>query len=150
MIAGTVTAFWNYNVPSNKTAVAATLPQLSWASNVTMPLDLQLDLEKRQDRVSPTRDSINIIDSVRWVTKTRWKTRYVSEADRTAAREAGTHLAAVNPDSMPKKPAIPGTVVREENATDTVGVPKTPSIQLSVDGEVVYSSNDNHSEEGSQ
>ena len=69
MIAGTVTAFWNYNVPSNKTAVAATLPQLSWASNVTMPLDLQLDLEKRQDRVSPTRDSINIIDSVRWVTK---------------------------------------------------------------------------------
>ena len=150
MIAGAITAFWNYTVPSNKTAVAATIPQLSWAPNVRMPLDLQLDLEKRQNHASPIKDSINLIDSVRIVTKVRWKTRYRDEADRTAARDAGTHLAAVNPDSLPKKPAIPGTVVREENATDTVGVSKTPSIQLSVDGEVVYSSNDSHSTEGGQ
>ena len=151
MIAGVATAFWNFDVPSNKTAMAANLPQLNWAPNVKMPLDLQLDLDKRlSHEPSVTKDSINIIDSVRWTTKIRWKTRYKNEADRTAAREVGTHLTPVNPDSMPEKPTIISTVDREEYATETVGVSKTPSIQLSVDGEIVYSSNDNNSAEGSQ
>ena len=150
MIAGTVTAFWDYNIPSNKTAIAATLPQLNWAPNVKMPLDLQLDLDKRLSRESAVKDSVNIIDSVRWVTRTRWKTRYKDVADRTAARDAGTHPTAITPDSMPDKPVIISTVDREEYATENVGATKTPSIQLSVDGEVVYSSNDSHSAEGSQ
>lgn len=144
MLAGVATAFWNYEAPSNKVAMAS--PPLHWGPNVTMPLDLQLDLEKRQNREQPVvRDSINIIDSVRWETKTLYRVRYTDVADRTTARQTGNHPAAATPDSLPEKPVPTSTVVREENATEIVDTSKVSSIQLYVDGEVVYSSHDSHS-----
>lgn len=145
MILGVATAFQNFSLPGNSIAMAQPAPIYTLAK-ADLPLDLQLDLDKRHSRENfNIKDSINIIDSVRWVTKTRWKTRYKSDADRTTAREAGTHPMAVNPDSIKKSPAIISTVDREENATEIVGISKIPSIQLSVDGHVVYSSNDSHS-----
>lgn len=152
MILGVATAFQNFSPSSNNVMQAATISSepLAWVNTGgKLPLDLQLDLDKRLDRESPkVRDSVVIRDSV--VTKIRWKTRYKNVADRTAAREAGEHLVSVTPDSLPNSLAITSTVGREEKPTDIVVVSKTPSIQLSVDGEIVYSTNDNHSAEGSQ
>lgn len=152
MILGVATAFQKQSPSSNNVMQAATIESapLAWSNNGrTLPLDLQLDLDKRLDRESPNvRDSIVLRDSV--VTKIRWKVRYKSVADRTAAREAGEHLTAVTPDSLPENPAIISTVGREEQPIEIVDVSKTPSIQLSVDGQVVYSSNDNHSAEEGQ
>lgn len=112
-----------------------------------LPLDLQLDLEQRQTSNVTPKDSINIIDSVRYVDKVRWKIRYKNEDanDRTSARVIGKHLDAVNPDSLAKYPINECTPEREEQPGEVVGVPKTPSVQLTIDGNVVYSTDDNHS-----
>lgn len=126
-------------------------PVLQWAPNVTgMPLDLRLNSEASTNRESFIRDSINIIDSVRIVDKVRWKIRYKNVADRTAAREVGMHPAAINPDSLPNASTIISTLDREEKTKEIVDVPKTSSIQLIVDGDVVYSKNVNHSTGESQ
>lgn len=153
MFAGISAAFMDFSPIGDKTMMAATIPQpvLQWNTNGKLPLDLQLDLDKRLSRESPTKDSINIVDSVRWVEKVRWKTRYKTVADRTTAREAGQHLAPVNPDSMSKNPAIISTLDREEQPNEVTSVPKTPVIQLRVDGTIVYNSEDEiHSAEGCQ
>jgi len=133
--------------------MAATVPPsvLQWdVTNNRLPLDLQLDLDKRLSYEAPIKDSINIVDSVRYIDKIRWKTRYKTVAARTSAREVGEHPMAVMPDSMSRAPAISRTLDREEQPNEIVGVSKTPSIQLTVDGEVVYSRDDNHSTEESQ
>lgn len=141
----------DYSPQSGKTMMAATMPQpLVWQNNGKLPLDLQLDLDKRLSHESPIKDSVNIVDSVRWVEKVRWKTRYKTVAARTTAREAGEHLAAVTPDSMSRAPAINSTLGREEQPNESVDTSKVPSIQLTVDGEVVYSRNDNNSTGESQ
>lgn len=154
MILGVATAFQNFSPSSNNVMQAATISSepLAWVNTGgKLPLDLQLDLDKRLDRESPkVRDSINIIDSVRWETKIRWKTRYKNVADRTAAREAGEHLVSVTPDSLPNSLAITSTVGREEKPIETVGTSKVSSILLAVDGEVVYSRNENNSAEEGQ
>ena len=151
MILGCATAFQNFEFPSNKVAMAQPMPQPIVFDRPGLPLDVQFDLDKRLSHESPkVKDSINIIDSVRWETKVRWKTRYKDVADRTTARDVGEHLAPVTPDSMPNVPTITSTVDREEKTTDSVDVSKTSSIQLIVDDEVVYSSNDNHSGVGGQ
>ena len=145
MVAGVSIAFMDYNGPlSNKTMMAATVPSpsLQWNTNNTLPLDIQLDLDKRLSYVSPTKDSVNIIDSVRWVEKIKWKTRYKTIADRTTAREVGEHLTAIAPDSMPHAPTIISTLDREEQPNEYVDSPKEPSIQLHVDGIIVYNSED--------
>lgn len=153
MILGVATAFQNFSPSSNSAMQAATTEstQLVWAndSRSTLPLDIQLDLDKRLSHAS-SKDSVRIRDSVVYVYKTKWKTRYKSVADRTAAREAGEHLTAITPDSLPNNPAITSTMGREEKPIEVVDVSKTPSIQLSVDGQIVYSSNDNHSAEEGQ
>ena len=154
MIAGAYIAEYEAkDAPDGKRMMAATLPEpLSWKPGNVLPLDLQLDLDKRLSHEFSIKDSIRIIDSVRYVDKVRikWKTRYKNVADRTTAREAGNHLSPVNPDSLMEKPAITSTVGREEQPTDYVGPPNGSSIQLTVDGEVVYSRNVNHSTGESQ
>ena len=152
MVGAICLAIYDNNNINNQNAINASPPgQLMWnIPHGSMPLDLQLDLEQRQNRVSPSKDSINVVDSVRWVEKVRWKTRYKNVADRTAAREVGMHTAAVTPDSMPNVPTITSTQAREEESCEVVGVSKAPSIQLTVDGKIVYSTNDNHSTEGGQ
>lgn len=151
MVCGIALAIHDFSYIQGNRIMASETSQLSWnipKGNV-IPLDLQLDLEKRQQSVSP-KDSINIVDSVRWIEKIRWKTRYKSDADRTTAREAGKHLAAVTPDSMSMNPAIICTSDREEQPDEAVCASKAHSIQLTVDGSVVYSTDDNHSVDGSQ
>ena len=46
---------------------------------------------------------------------------------------------------MPTKPVNNDMLGREEYPKDSVVTPKVTSIQLTVDGKVVYSKNDNHS-----
>jgi hypothetical protein len=141
MIAGVATAFFDFSMPGNQTALAQPAP-FQWNVTGKLPLDLQLDLEKRLQNETPIRDSINIIDSVRYVDKVRWKTRYKDVAARTVAREMGNHPIAVNPDSMSVEPFYNSTPNREEQLGEYVETPKVPTIQLQVDGVVVYNSED--------
>lgn len=151
MIAGVSAAFMDYNPPSNKTMMAATIPEpLQWNTNGLMPLDLQLDLDKRLSHEAPTVEPERIIDTV-YVDKIKWKTRYKTVAARTTAREVGEHMPAVTPDSMPHVPTIISTLEREEQPNDFEESPNGPSIQLTVDGVIVYQSEDViHSTEESQ
>ena len=157
MIAGIALALHDWDMHSNEVQ-ASTTSQLMWnipKGNV-IPLDLQLDLEKRQSNNVPVKDSINIRDSINYI----YKVKYVYRpkpgdsnkivADRTTAREVGQHLAAVTPDSLPMNPTTIGTPDREEQPGEAVVTPKVTSIQLTVDGNVVYSTDDNHSVEGGQ
>lgn len=152
MIAGVSAAFMDYSPPSNKTMMAATIPEpLQWNTNGLMPLDLQLDLDKRLSHETSIKDSVNIIDSIRYIDKVRWKTRYKTVAARTAAREVGEHMTAVTPDSLPHGTTIISTLDREEQPKDIVDQPNWPSIQLTVGGVIVYQSEDEiHSTEESQ
>jgi len=151
MIAGVSAAFMDYNPPSNKTMMAATIPEpLQWNTNGLMPLDLQLDLDKRLSHETPTVEPERIVDTV-YVDKIKWKTRYKTVAARTTAREVGEHMPAVTPDSMPHVPTIISTLEREEQPNDFEESPNGPSIQLTVDGVIVYQSEDViHSTEESQ
>ena len=144
-------AFMDYSPPSNKTMMAATIPApLQWNTNGLMPLDLQLDLDKRLSRETPTTTPERVTDTI-YVDKIKWKTRYKTVSARTAEREVGEHLTAVTPDSMPHAPTIISTLDREEQPNDIVYPPNGCSIQLTVDGVVVYQSEDvNHSTEESQ
>lgn len=143
MIAGVAIAWDDFKMPGNQNAIAQ--PVLPTVIPGRMPLDLQLDLDKKLSHESSIKDSIRIRDSVRITDKVRWKTRYKTVATRTIARDVGDHLTAVTPDSLPHAPTAISTLGREEQPNESVGVSKTPSIQLTVDGEVVYSRNDNHS-----
>lgn len=141
MVAGIATAFQDMSLPGNQTALAQST-QLQWNVAGKLPLDLQLDLDKRQSTNVTPKDSINIIDSVRVVEKIHWKTRYKYTTDRTSAREVGQHPMAANPDSMLMNPTEISTLNREEQLSECVDSPKEPSIQLRVDGVIVYNSED--------
>ena len=147
MIAGAGLAISNLKSLPQNTIAAATpyyRPTPVIVGN-TLPLDLQRDLDKKDSESRATsKDSINIIDSVRWVTKTRWKTRYRDVA-HIKHHGTGNEIAAITPDSMPAKPVNNDMLGREEYPKDSVVTPKVTSIQLTVDGKVVYSKNDNHS-----
>lgn len=115
-----------------------------------LPLDIQLDLDKRASESRATsKDSVNIIDSVRWVTKTRWKTRY-RRVPNISHDGIGNEMATITPDSLSAKPMNNDILVREEKTKEGVVDSKSTSIQLTVDGKVVYSTNDNHSGVGGQ
>lgn len=145
MIAGISLAIWDNPVGKHQQLVAAPVPQ--WGANSLVPLDLKLNLDKRQLNESPTiKDSVHIRDSIRITEKVKWKIRYKNVAARTVARNEGMHLAAVTPDSMPNAPLLNNsTLGREEQPKEIADTSKVSSIQLTVDGKVVYSKNDNHS-----
>lgn len=149
MVAGISLAKFNHNTVNHQTITAA--QPLQW--NVqpgTLPLDVKLDFDKRLSHMAPIKDSVRIRDSVRVIEKVRWKTRYKNVADCTTAREVGKHLMPVNPDSMSNKPTLISTLGREEQPSEIVDTSKVSSIQLTVNGKIVYSKNDNHSTEGGQ
>ena len=77
-----------------------------------------------------------------YVDKIKWKTRYKLRTNRTEERNMGTHPAAVTPDSMPPVPMITRTLDREEQPSDSADYSKWPAIQLTVDGKIVYQSED--------
>lgn len=143
MIAGVAAAFMDFNPPGNKTMMAATIPQspLQWNTNGKLPLDLQLDLDKRLSHEACTPEVERVTDTV-YVEKIKWKTRYKSRANRTEDREIGIHPAAVTPDSMPPVPIVTRTLDREEQPSDSADYSKWPAIQLTVDGKIVYQSED--------
>jgi hypothetical protein len=149
MIGGVGLAVNSYLSKPTNTVAAANMPidrpvPVIVDSN-SLPLDIQLDLDKKASKSRATpKDSINIIDSVRYITKVKWKTRYRRGAHITHDG-TGNKLAAVNPDSLSKKPANNDMLVREEKTKDSVIAPKAIPIQLTVGGKVVYSTNDIHS-----
>ena len=149
MIAAVALAKFNHNTVDHQTVMAA--QPLQW--NVqpgNLPLDIKLDFDKRLSHEAPIKDTVYIRDSVRVIEKIRWKTRYKSVADRTTAREVGEHLTPVTPDSMSNEPTLISTLGREEKPSEVVDTSKVSSIQLTVNGKLVYSKNDNHSTEGGQ
>lgn len=148
MIAGAGLAMVKFNDMPQNTIAAATMPDYRPVPVIvgdSLPLDIQLDLDKRASKSRATpKDSINIIDSIRYITKVKWKTRYRRSAHITHDG-TGNELASVIPDSLSKKPVNNDMLVREEKTKDGVVAPKAASIQLTVDGKVVYSTNDIHS-----
>ena len=147
MIAGAGLAISNLkSLPQN--TIAAATPYYRPTPVIvgrTLPPAYRCELgEKDSESRATSKDSVNIIDSVRWVTKTRWKTRYRNVA-RITHNGTGNEMAAVTPDSLSAKPVNNNTLDREEHSKDSVVSSKGTSIQLTVDGEVVYSRNDNHS-----
>ena len=147
MIAGAGLAISNLkSLPQN--TIAAATPYYRPTPVIvgrTLPPAYRCELgEKDSESRATSKDSVNIRDSVRWVTKTRWKTRYHDVA-RITHHDTGNEMAAVTPDSLSAKPVNNNTLDREEHSKDSVVTSKGTSIQLTVDGEVVYSKNDNHS-----
>ena len=147
MIAGAGLAISNLkSLPQN--TIAAATPYYRPTPVIvgrTLPPAYRCELgEKDSESRATSKDSVNIIDSVHWVTKTRWKTRY-RDAARITHHDTGNEMAAVTPDSLSAKPVNNNTLDREEHSKDSVVTSKGTSIQLTVDGEVVYSKNDNHS-----
>ena len=140
MIAGAGLAMVKFNDMPQNTIAAATMPDYRPVPVIvgdSLPLDIQLDLDKKASKSRATsKDSINIIDSVRYITKVRWKTRY-RRGPHISHDGTGNELASVTPDSLSKKPVNIDMVDRTENTTDTIGAPKA-SIILTVDGKEVY------------
>ena len=140
MIAGAGLAISRMNDMPQNTIAAATMPDYRPVPVIvgdSLPLDIQLDLDKRASKSRATpKDSINIIDSVRYITKVKWKTRY-RRGPHISHDGTGNEMAAVNPDSLSRMPANHDMVDRTENTTDTIGASKA-SIILTVDGKEVY------------
>ena len=140
MIAGAGLAMVKFNDMPQNTIAAANVPDYRPVPVIvgdSLPLDIQLDLDKKASKSRATpKDSINIIDSVRYITKVKWKTRY-RHGPHISHDGTGNEMAAVNPDSMSRMPVNHDMVDRTENTTDTIGAPKA-SIILTVDGKEVY------------
>lgn len=149
MMAGIGLAVYNTNTHLNELHASQPAPVWNIPNGNVLPLDLQLSLDKRQPDI-PVRDSVNIIDSIRWVDKYRYRIKYKTATDRTTAREVGEHPEAVNPDSLPVCTTTICTLNREEQLSEVVDTSKVSSIQLTVNGKIVYSKDDIHSTEGGQ
>lgn len=139
MITGVSLVVFNKDFTTSQTITAQ--PTLQWAVKPgTYPLDLQLDLDKRQTiNETPIKDSVNIRDSVRIVEKIKWKTRY-KPAQHPSAEQTREKRMAVTPDSMSNLPYNLDGLVREEKTIEPVDTPKVSSIQLIVDDRIVYDS----------
>ena len=134
-IAGACLAFTEKNRSSSSfhgaTISAATLPINM--SDVKLPLDLQLDLEKKYTKVDTVYTPMEIICvSSSKVNKPKHKRAHTLAY--AAAKREGQSIPAPEPDP-PVKNQVCGD--REENTPDTIGPPKA-SIILTVDGEEVY------------
>ena len=148
MIAGAGLAISNLNQLPQNTIAAANLPidrpvPVIVGSN-SLPLDIQLDLDKRASEKRATSDTIasdSVLDKVKPV---KQKARSKKRAHITHS-SPGNPLAAVTPDSLSSRPANKDMLDREEKSKENVVPSKGASIQLIVNGVVVYSVNDNHS-----
>lgn len=140
----------NTEVSFNKhqTLSAATLPPYQVAK---LPLDLQLAL-KKEVQTDPTiiRDTIHdtmYIDRPQVLVINKKSLRVSSPKKVTDYSWMMLKPGQLFKDTVNNK----GTPDREENTGECdVGSPKGPTIQLTVDGEIVYSKNVNHSTGGSQ
>lgn len=117
----------------HQTISAATMPEFVPPSQ--LPLDLQLDLEKKYKKV----DTVYIegtTDTIYVEVPQQYKPKQgrAHTLARAAAKRQGLDPPALEPD-VPAKSQVCGD--REEYSPDTIGPPKV-SIILTVDGEEVY------------
>lgn len=111
------------------TIAASTLP--NWMPK--MPLDLQLDMEKKYTKT----DTVYVPQEILVVSDTVPKYKPKSRSARTrksTSMRRNLRSPAVEPDSIVKNQV---RKVREEQTLDTIGLPKE-SIILVVDGKEVY------------
>lgn len=148
MIAGAGLAISNLNQLPQNTIAAANLPidrpvPVIVGSN-SLPLDIQLDLDKKASEKRATSDTITSNSVLNTVKPVKQKARSKKRAHITHSGP-GNPLAAVIPDSLSSRPANKDMLDREEQSKENVVPSKGASIQLIVNGVVVYSVNDNHS-----
>lgn len=138
-VAGTSLALTNYNPTDNSynTASAALIPKWD-VSNIhksgLLPLDLQLDLEKKYKENHVCEPEI-VHDTVYVEQKVKYKRKRVdsSTIPRAVDKRLGDSIPAILPDTLLNSV----DTVREEYTVDTIGPPKV-SIILIVDGKEVY------------
>ncbi len=119
---------------SYNTISAAPVLHLS-PQGIQLPLDLQLDLEKKYNRDKPTEV---IHDTVYVDTPNPKKGASIKRKKKSTASYAGSKRKGDSiPAFIPDVPMPDVDVGREENTTDTIGTPKV-SIILIVDGKEVY------------
>ena len=114
----------------NQNAIhASTLPNFG---KPTLPLDLQLDIEKKYSKT----DTVYIaVDTVSVTAKPQHnKSRRAHTLKSTSIRRQKLRSPALDPDTIVKNKVCGD---REEYTPDTIGLPKS-SIILVVDGEEVY------------
>ena len=148
MIAGAGLAISNLNQLPQNTIAAANLPidrpvPVIVGSN-SLPLDIQLDLDQRASEKRATSDTFTSDSVLNTVKPVKQKARSKKRAHITHS-SPGNPLAAVTPDSLSSRPANKDMLDREEKSKENVVPSKGASIQLIVNGVVVYSVNDNHS-----
>jgi hypothetical protein len=148
MIAGAGLAIAHLdNLPQN-TIAAANMPidrpvPVIVGSN-SLPLDIQLDLDKRASEKRATSDTIASDSVLNTVKPVKQKARSKKRAHITHS-SPGNPLAAVTPDSLSSRPANKDMLGREEQPKETVIISKIKSIKLIINDTLVYSKNDNHS-----
>lgn len=133
-IAGACLAFTE-NEKSEKSFSGATISAATLPINMEgkLPLDLQLDLEKKYTKTDTVYTPMEIICvSSSKVNKPKQKRAHTLAY--AAAKRQGQSIPAPEPDP-PVKNQVCGD--REENTPDTIGPPKA-SIILTVDGEEVF------------
>ena len=153
MIAGAGLAISNLNQLPQNTIAAANMPidrpvPVIVGSN-SLPLDIQLDLDKRASEKRATSDTIASDSVLNKVKPVKQKARSKKRA-RITHSSLGNPLASVTPDSLSRKPTNYDTLGREEQPKDTVVISKITSIKLIINDKLVYSKNDNHSAEEGQ
>ena len=120
---------------TQQTIRAATLmsPPMVMPDLSKLPLDIQLDLEKKYTKI----DTVYVPQEYVVVGKSKVNNQTPKRARiraKAATKRMGLSNPAVEPDTVVKN-QIRG--VREEQTLDSIGPPKG-SICLTVDGEVVY------------
>lgn len=153
MIAGAGLAINHLHELPQNTLAAANMPAyrpvpVIVGSN-SLPLDIQLDLDKKASKERATSDTISSDSNLDKINTVKKKARSKKRAHITHSGP-GNPLASVTPDSLSSKPANKDMLDREEKSKEGVVAPKATSIQLIVNGVVVYSVNDNHSAEEGQ
>lgn len=148
MIAGAGLAINHLHELPQNTLAAANMPAyrpvpVIVGSN-SLPLDIQLDLDKKASEKRATSDTITSDSVLNTVKPIKQKARSKKRA-RITHSSLGNPLASVTPDSLSRKPTNHDTLDREEKSKEGVVAPKATSIQLIINGVVVYSVNDNHS-----
>lgn len=153
MIAGAGLAINHLHELPQNTLAAANMPAyrpvpVIVGSN-SLPLDIQLDLDKKASKERATSDTIASDSVLNTVKPIKQKARSKKRA-RITHSSLGNPLASVTPDSLSRKPTNYDTLGREEQPKDTVVISKITSIKLIINDKIVYSKNDNHSAEEGQ
>ena len=148
MIAGAGLAINHLHELPQNTLAAANMPAyrpvpVIVGSN-SLPLDIQLDLDKKASKERATSDTISSDSKLDKINTVKKKARSKKRAHITHSGP-GNPSASVTPDSLSSKPANKDMLDREEQSKENVVPSKGASIQLIVNGVVVYSVNDNHS-----